>query len=260
MRLHVALLPSLVLPSAQVCVVVDVIRASTTLVTLLDGGASEIFIAGHPDAARGYAATHPQTVLAGEEQGLAPKGFQYGNSPVELAGADVRGKTVAFVTTNGTAAIHAVESAGPVLVGALRNAAAVCREAAAEAHQIRAGVTVVCAGREGAFGIDDAYTAGCLIDLLLREVGSTRHEARDTGHEGLELTDAALAAVRLYRSDPDALGLFRMSAAGRNVISLGLGNDVTYCAQRDASTAVPRLGRELFLLESVDTRLPPLVG
>ncbi|HEY3248808.1 MAG TPA: 2-phosphosulfolactate phosphatase [bacterium] len=241
MYLHVALLPALVGPSPQVCVVVDVIRASTTLVTLLDRGAAEILIAAHPDAARRYAAAHPDTVLAGEELGVAPPGFNYGNSPVELSRAQVRGKTVAFVTTNGTAAIRAVESTGPVLVGALRNAAAVCRQAQATAHEIDAGITIVCAGREGAFGIDDAYTAGCLVDGLL------------TGIDG-DLTDAATAALRLYRTEPDPASLFRHSAAGRNVIGLGLGDDVTYCLQRDASTAVPRLGGELFLLEAVDTR------
>ncbi|MGH2349218.1 MAG: 2-phosphosulfolactate phosphatase, partial [bacterium] len=110
MQLHVALVPPLVPPARQVCVVVDVIRASTTLVTLLDRGAGEVLIAAHVEAARQYAARHPGTVLAGEELGLAPRGFQFGNSPVELSHAEVTGKTVVFVTTNGTAAIHAVES------------------------------------------------------------------------------------------------------------------------------------------------------
>jgi 2-phosphosulfolactate phosphatase len=225
-----------------VCIVVDVIRASTTLVTLLDRGAGKVLIAGDVASARQYAARHPGLVLAGEELGLAPRGFQYGNSPVELSRADVSGRTVVFVTTNGTAAIHAVDTRGPVLVGALRNAAAVSREAARLARGINAGVTIVCAGREGAFGIDDAYTAGCLVDLILKE---PNHDSRFTIHE---LSDAALAALRLFRSDPDTTAVFRMSAAGRNVIGLGLGDDVTFCAERDRSTAVPMLGRELHTL------------
>jgi 2-phosphosulfolactate phosphatase len=237
MHLHVALVPPLVPPSPQVCVVVDVIRASTTLVTLLDRGAGDVLIAGHVEAARQYAARHPGTILAGEELGLAPRGFHYGNSPVELSHAEIGGKPVVFVTTNGTAAIHAVDSRGPVLVGALRNAAAVTREAARIARSLDAGITIVCAGREGAFGIDDAYTAGCLIDLL---------QAEGDG----EMTDGALAALRLFRSEPDAAALFLLSAAGRNVAGLGLADDVTYCAQRDLSTAVPALGRELRLLSA----------
>lgn len=236
MKLHVAFLPSLVLPGSHVCVVVDVIRASTSLITLAERGADRILIAAHPDAARGYAASHTGVVLAGEEFGLAPRGFDYGNSPVELARADVAGKTVAFVTTNGTTAIHAVESLGPVLIGALRNAAAVSGEAAGIARDRDAGITIVCAGREGAFGIDDAYTAGCLIELIEQETDG-------------EMTDAAMAALRLYRSERDTESLFRLSAAGRNVISLGLSDDVTYCAQRDESKTVPTLGRELRLLD-----------
>lgn len=243
MRLHVAFLPSLVLPGLQVCVVVDVIRASTSLITLVDRGAMQIFIAAHPDGARRYAASHHGGVLVGEELGLAPRGFDYGNSPVELSTAAVAGKTVAFVTTNGTAAIHAVESSGPVLIGALRNAAAVTAEAARIGRERHAGITIVCAGREGAFGIDDAYTAGCLIDLLRRE---------DEG----EMTDAAMAALRLYRSERDPIALFRASAAGRNVIQLGLGDDVVFCAQLDASAAVPALGRELHLLDRVGATAP----
>ncbi|MGH2349298.1 MAG: 2-phosphosulfolactate phosphatase, partial [bacterium] len=131
-----------------------------------------------------------------------------------------------------------VESRGPVLVGALRNATAAGREAARIARTLDdAGITIVCAGREGAFGIDDAYTAGCLVDLL---------QAEGDG----EMTDGALAALRLFRSEPDAAALFRRSAAGRNVAALGLADDVTYCAQRDRSTAVPTLGRDLQLLSA----------
>ncbi len=237
MQLHVAFLPSLVVPSRQVCVVVDVIRASTTLVTLVDQGASAILIAGDVETARRYAAGLDEVVLAGEVDGLAPPGFDFGNSPVELSKAALVGKPVVFVTTNGTAAIRAVRHAGPVLVGALRNGAAVCHEAWKVAQPLEANLTVVCAGRGGAVGLDDVYCAGYLVDRLL--------------HSGEPaLTDAAAAALRLYRCEPDALTLFRQSAAGRHVIGLGLSADVDYCAERDVSLALPRLGREIRLLET----------
>jgi len=177
-------------------------------------------------------------VLVGEQDGLAPPGFAYGNSPVELSRASVDGQSVVFVTTNGTAAIRAVHDSPTVLVGALRNGAAVCREAWQEATAHGDDITIVCAGREHAFAIDDAYSAGFLIHRIL--------ESRS-----VELTDAAMAAVALFRSEPDAQAVFTKSAAGRNVIRLGLTDDIAYCAQRDASNAVPRLGRELFLLETL---------
>ena len=251
MRLDVAFVPTLRAPihdspssarprhlarNRHLCIVVDVIRASTSLITLVERGASRVFIAGDIDSARA-AAPRTGAVLAGEQEGLAPPGFTYGNSPVELSRASVDGRPVVFVTTNGTAAIRAVTDARTVLVGALRNGAAVCREAWAEATAHGDDITIVCAGREHAFAIDDAYCAGYLIHRIL-ESGSG------------DPTDAAMAAVMLFRSEPDAQAVLTRSAAGRNVIRLGLVEDITYCAQRDASSVVPRLGRELFLLET----------
>lgn len=245
MRLHVAVHPSLLATGTQppapptrpqACVVIDVMRASTTIITFLERGASRIYIASSIEAARAGGAAIHGAALAGEQDGVAPPGFDYGNSPVEVSRAEVEGRAVIFATTNGTVAIHAVQGLGPVLIGALRNAGAVADEAAAAARDDACDLTIVCAGREGAFGIDDVYCAGAIATRILRS-------------GGFEPTDGAEAAVRLYRSEPDALALFRTAAAGRNVIRIGLGPDVDYCAQTDVSTIVPRLGRELRMLD-----------
>jgi len=235
-RLHVAFLPHLVWPGRQVSIVIDVIRASTSLITLVDRGASRILIASDVPTARALAAKYDGAVLAGEEEGVAPPGFEYGNSPVELSRATVTDRPVLFVTTNGTAAIRAAEENGPVLVGALRNSAAVTSEAREMVAEEQSDLTIVCAGREGAFGIDDAYTAGCLASRLMDDHRWT-------------LTDSTEAALRLFRSEPDPLALFRVSAAGQNVMRLGLAPDVEYCAEIDRSRSVPRLGRELAIVE-----------
>lgn len=239
MRLHVAFLPSLILPGPQVCAVIDVIRASTTLITLVERGAGPVWIAGDVAVARRAAHGRDEVVLAGEAEGLAPAGFHYGNSPVELSQVQLAGKPVIFVTTNGTTAIKAVERAEAVLVGALRNATAVCRQGWDTAKRLSADLTVVCAGRENNFGIDDAYCAGYLVDRFV-QMGP------------VDLTDGAQAALRLYQSESDVLRLFELSAAGQNVIRLGLGADLAYCAQRDVSTVVPRLGGEIQMLESAE--------
>src|SRR5947209_18518050 len=173
MRLHVAFLPSLMAPGqsvwgqGQICLVVDVIRASTSLVTIVERGASPILIAGDVSAARQAAVSGSDVVLAGEEEGLAPAGFDYGTSPVELARAPLRGRPVVFVTTNGTAAIRAVKDADAVLVAAMRNGAAVCSEAWQESTARGDDLAVVGAGREGAFSGDDAYWPGCPADVRL---------------------------------------------------------------------------------------------
>ncbi len=256
MRLDVAFVPSLASPGShpavparararrerRVCIVVDVIRASTSLIAMVERGAARVFIAGDIDTARA-AAPRIGAVLAGEQDGLAPPGFDYGNSPVELSRAPLEGRSVVFVTTNGTAAIRAVTDAGAVLVGALRNGEAACREAWTAATAQGDNLTVVCAGREHGFGMDDVYCAGYLVHRVL-QLGSP------------ELTDAALAAVALFRSEPNALAVFSQSAAGRNVVRLGLTEDIAYCAQQDVSSVVPRLGREIHLLEDPSAEHP----
>jgi len=245
MRLHVAFHPSLLATGAldavpparpQACVIIDVLRASTSLITLVERGADAVYIAPSVEHARAAAPALHRAVLAGEEEGLAPPGFEYGNSPVELSAADVRGRPVVFVTTNGTTAIRAVAHLGPVLIGAMRNGEAAAARAWDTAQRSESDVTIVCAGREGGFGLDDAHCAGYLASRLLE-------------HGGLDLTDGAAAAIALFRAEPDTLAVFTRAAAGQNVIRLGLGADVAYCAQRDCSTAVPMLGRELKMLE-----------
>src|SRR5256712_9339254 len=173
MRLHVAFLPSLAATGrsgserSQVCLVVDVIRASSSLVTIVERGASRILIAGDVESARKAAVSWNDVVLAGEEEGLAPAGFDYGNSPVELARAPLRGRPAVVVTTNGTAAIRAVKDADAVLVAAMRNGAAVCREAWRGGSGGGGGLPVGWGGREGAFSVDDAYFAGYLAGAPL---------------------------------------------------------------------------------------------
>ena len=175
-------------------------------------------------------------LLAGEEGGRAPAGFNFGNSPVAFARAELEGRRMVFSTTNGTRAIRLAQSASTVLLGCLRNASAVARGGLAAAGGDE-GVCVVCAGREGQFSLDDAYTAGAIVDALLAGAGGNR----------LVLTDAALAAQALYRSTADAAGLFRRTRAGRNVMEIGLSEDLDYCAQRDASVLVPEVGDRVWV-------------
>lgn len=236
-RVDVAFVPSAFTRPAGVAIVVDLIRASTSLVTMVERGCTPIYLAASVEDARRAAAAHPDLLLVGEEGGLAPPGFHYGNSPVELATATLTGRGAVMATTNGAPAIHAAATARRVLVGCLRNAAAAAR-AAWEASGGAGEIVVVCAGRSGnsgAFGLDDAYCAGVLVDRLMR-LGP------------VELTDAAEAARLLARADPEPFPVLRRSAAGRNVSDLGLEHDITFAAAIDASSTVPELGKELLLV------------
>ena len=221
--------------------VLDVLRASSTVVTLLDHGAAPLYVAGTVDAARALAARLPtRPLLCGEVGGLPPAGFDGGNSPTELAAQAIAGRAVVLATSNGTRALAALAAAPAVLVGCFLNAAAVAASARAAALARRGGVAVVCAGDEGGsrFSLEDAVAAGCVVERLQ----ALALEAT------LELDDGALAAWRLYRSytaaappDEAAARAFAESWHGRELARLGFTADLAYCARVDASRVVPRL-------------------
>lgn len=244
MEVHVAFLPEEAGDvRRRVAVVVDVLRATTSILTLLEGGCAEVVVAPSVDAARCYAAegAGAQPVrTAGEQGGLAPEGFEFGNSPAAFARARVEGSRFVMATTNGTRALHAVRGAAAVFAGCLRNRTAAARTAADAALRSGLDLMVVCAGREGRFSLDDAYAAGGIADAIAAHLaGRTPYAA----------TDAVLAARALYQAWPDPLDVFRQTAGGRNVLAIGLEEDLRYCAERDCSELVPRVGAGLTLLE-----------
>lgn len=238
-ELHVAFLPEEDEASRQrVLIVVDVLRATTSLVVLIERGCAEVIVAPTIEAARRFARAHPAVLTAGEEGGRAPQGFDFGNSPVAFSRADVAGRQIVLATTNGTRAMHVARDVAVTLVGCLRNRSAVAREAA-DAAADGYDLTVVCAGREGRFSLDDAYTAGAIVDAILSEPTPGRE---------FHPTDAARAAQALYRALPEAETVFRTTRAGQNVIRIGLEEDLRFCAARDRSAVVPRVGDRVRLL------------
>ena len=246
MRLDVALLPRLPAgrhgllrrPEDSACLLIDVLRASSSIVTLFAQGAKEVVAAGSTTAARRVAAQETgRYLLCGEVFGLAPRGFDYGNSPTEFAGLDMRGRRVILSTTNGTKAMRRLSSSPVVLVGALLNARAAVAALLAVAKSRQIDATLVCAGLESgnAFSLEDAFVAGALVEAA---IGQTRQ----TTSGDLTLSDASLAACRLYQSyRGDALACFREAQHGQSLAAVGLGRDLEFCAQFDRYDIVPRL-------------------
>ncbi len=241
MELHVAFLPQEIdTCDGRAVVIIDVLRATTSLLVLIERGCAEVVIAPTVDAARRYGAAHPGVLTAGERGGRAPEGFDFGNSPVAFAQADLAGRRMVLATTNGTRAMHLARDAPLVLMGCLRNRSAAARVVARDAARNALNVAVVCAGREGRFSLDDAYTAGAIVDAVL---------ADPAARQGIDLTDAALAARALYQGASDPEALFRGTRAGRNVLEIGLEEDLRFCAEPDRSPIVPRVGDRVRLLE-----------
>jgi 2-phosphosulfolactate phosphatase len=220
--------------AGRVAIVLDVLRATSTIVTLLDRGCASIGLAESVEAARGAAQSAGRDViLCGEVGGLPPYGFDYGNSPSEFARLDMAGKHALMATTNGTAAVRACREAPAVLIGALLNANALIRETF-ELLRTLDGVVIVCSGREGRFVLDDSVAAGYLCHVLL-------NEARVRNLPVVQ-SNSANAAYRLYHSYPNLLAALNESDSGQNLYPLRLEADVSFCAKTSTTKRVPRLG------------------
>lgn len=233
MELDVALVPSQSRGWGRtVCVVVDELRASSAITTLLDMGCSSLMLTAGLADARRLAREHGG-ILAGERHGLMPRGFDFNNSPAELRGAQVRGRNVVLCTTNGTRVLASLQEQAAVLVGCLLNVRACAVSAVALAQSLDASLGVVCAGQSGRFALDDAVAAGAIVARAL--------EARTVGGSAVDLTDAARAALKLHAGYRNPMTALRKSASGRLVKELGAGADVELCARVDSSTTVPVL-------------------
>jgi 2-phosphosulfolactate phosphatase len=210
--------------------VIDILRATTSMCAALHHGAKAIIpVASTEEALRLVQTLGSEDVLlAGEKDCLRIEGFQLGNSPREMTEQAVRGKTLVLTTTNGTKALLASQGAAaayPVCAGNLTLAA----ERAREALEREGGMLVLCAGRGGAFSLDDAYTAGRLIAAALGSPKGRRN-----------CNDAALASLDLVRRYGDNWERpLRRSSAGRELVRLGFAGDVAAAAQLDAYPVLP---------------------
>jgi len=202
------LLPDRAQLGASACVVIDVIRATTTITAALAVGAAGVRPVASVAEAEALKAQNPARLLAGERHGLPLPGFDLGNSPRALNPAVVAGREIILTTTNGTQALAACHGARAVLAGALVNLTATARHL----HQLGPPWIIVCAGFEGGFGLDDALVAGALAEALGESSPFTA----------------------LYRSaQGDLAATLLGSQAGQELKKIGLQDDVPSCAEID---------------------------
>lgn len=251
MRIDVALVPGEARRwTNTVCILLDELRASSTIVRILERGAAAVIPAASLAEARRIARADG-SLLAGEHRVIRAPGFDYGNSPAEVAAADLAGRTVVLSTRNGTAVLRALPADAPILVGCVLNATAVARAALAIAGERNGDVGIVCAGRRGAFALDDAVAAGAILERLLAAAGlddaalptvdgfvdprAPRPEMPST----VGLTDASRAALQLWRSTPDLAASFRSSWSGHLLAGVDLLADIEASLPVDATSIVP---------------------
>jgi 2-phosphosulfolactate phosphatase len=222
-RVHVAFTPAEEV-SAPVGIVVDVLRATSTMTQALAAGYGRVLCCSEVEEARAVAAAEGGAVLGGERKTMKIDGFDFGNSPREFL--EPAAETLVLTTTNGTRLLLAAAARCQlVLVGSLLNLEAVADAAREKGVE---DVAVLCAGVKGELALDDAYCAGRIAEAL-----------------GGEPADSAAAAIRLARSFATAEEGLSSSQSARNLHASGLDADIAYCARESVLSTVPRFSRML---------------
>ncbi len=206
-------------------VVIDILRASTTIVTALANGAARVIPLTTVEEARARREKEPESLLGGERNAVPPPGFDLGNSPREYTPERVNGKTIIITTTNGTRACQSADraGAGPVVIGGFVNLQAVtdfCRS-------FKGPLLFVCAGCQGRFSLEDSLYAGAVIKRL--------------GSSGFQLTDGARTCLTLYDrwQDGDLAAVIANGDHGRRLAGLGFHRDIQLAAAVDSHPVLP---------------------
>lgn len=237
-EVHVHLLPELAPPrslAGGLAVVVDVLRATTTIVHALAAGCPAVRFCAEIEEARNLAdgLRAGRTLLGGERAGVAPPGFDLGNSPLEYTAAACKGRTLVLTTTNGTRALLRAAQAERTLAAGFVNFSAVCEQLRAD----RRAVHIICAGTDGEITLEDTLLAGAFVDFLCDQ-GDIRPD------------DSARIAWDCFENNGRVLlPALELSGGAASLKRLGYHDDIRAAAQVDLFALVPEVRREPLRLE-----------
>jgi 2-phosphosulfolactate phosphatase len=234
--------------SGGTAVVIDVLRATTSIVYALEAGAKEVLPCREIDEALALAEKYPREkiILCGERQGRRIPNFDLGNSPEEFLSFDVEGKTLIITTTNGTRAMSHVRDARQIFLAAFSNVSAVIQKLLG-----REEVHILCAGTDGEFSEDDILLAGLIVERLDKLSGAA-----------YELNAQAITAREYWMrrfSVPHAIGAepieperlefeLRKTRGAKSLIELGYDDDILAAARVDQFKGVPELDPKTFVV------------
>ncbi len=230
--LHVHFLPALVSPddlANDVVVMIDLLRASTTIIHALENGATKIIPCETIEETKQYQTDKTQSVLLGGERGgeMIP-GFDLDNSPFSYTENKIKGKTILFTTTNGTKALKHACKARRILVGAFVNLDSVC----SEIKNVKRAVHFLCAGTNGQISSEDVVCAGAMVHQILSETNN---------QSGITLNDQAQIAQSFYESGSNKIEeTVKKSRGGLNLIKLGMDADIKRSSELNRFQSVPK--------------------
>ena len=209
-------------------VVVDVLRASSTITTAFAAGVKKIIPVYLPEETRQKAKTfHPgEILLCGERNGEKLSGFHLGNSPREYNSIAVKDKIILLTTTNGIKTIEMVRKAKKIIIGCFLNIQAIVHYCRSYSGQ----VLLVCAGDRGTISLEDTVCAGMIKDLL--------YEDRSQKHN-YQYDDSMISLHMYQKFKRNLLNMMKTSIWGKHLIKLGLMEDLAYCAQENIYYHIP---------------------
>jgi 2-phosphosulfolactate phosphatase len=212
--------------TGKTIVVIDVLRASNTIITALSNGARDIVPVGSIEFAVRISGGMfgGQTLLGGERNTKKIDGFALGNSPTEYSEEIVSGKSIVFYTTNGSKAIAKAKFSENLFVCSFSNISAIANLLA----DLNLDFEILCAGRNNSFSLEDSVCAGNLIAKT------------QESHKGLNLNDSSTACLTLYRNyETDILGMLKNSDHGKLLIENGFQEDINICSEVDNVKVIP---------------------
>lgn len=212
--------------SNSTVIIVDVLRASSTIITAIKNGANSVIPTADPGQAASLSLKlgMDDCVLAGERDGLRLPDFALGNSPAEFDVRTVKDRNVIMSTTNGTVAVSSMSAAKTILVGAIINCSAVAKYA----HALGDNVLIVCAGTYGRIGADDLCAAGAIATALNREAKGE-----------CEATDFTMVCCMLYADWKEGRADLTVTEHYSRLHRLGFDDDLKYCFTEDVTDVVP---------------------
>ncbi len=224
----------------KIGVVIDVLRATTSAVMALKNGCSSFIPITSVEEAREMSKRFEKgtALLGGAKRGVKVQDFDLGNSPDDYKEEIVKGKDIIFTSSNGTKAMHQLQSARKVLIASFLNISAVFNELLT----LNNDVLIACSGDFGVFSLGDAVCAGMIVDRL-----------SETLSEGLEKSDTAKVTQILYGvHKKDIRKMLFESEWGQYLVGLGLGKDIDTCAQIDITSIVPQFKNGIILIDGRD--------
>ncbi|MEW8994127.1 2-phosphosulfolactate phosphatase family protein [Clostridium sp.] len=209
----------------RIVVVIDVLRATSVMVTALNNGCDKIIPVKEIEEAVHIASKDRNNyLLGGERGGVRIENFDFSNSPLDYTQDIVKGKSLIMTTTNGTRAIKNSEEAEKIFIGALINGRVVAEKLA----KLNKDVTFVNAGTDGEFSMDDFITSGYIINCL-----------RDIMKNQCTLTDIAKTSEYVYINNPSIISFVKDALHYKRMKDLKYHEDLRYCLSKDLVNIVP---------------------